>query len=241
MNEFIESITQSYNWQAALISLVGIVLIVKIGKYIAFLVPALAQARKINLAEDAKKIAKPKYLPVIKSSEKIGVVSNIAFFVAVLPFVATLVSQPAWMIGLHVFAIIMVYDFFYYFCHRFWFHGQGKMRQIHAIHHQARNPTHIDAYYVHPTETFIGIMLYMCSIPLLAAFLGPFHVSTIILSFVIFTQVNTLNHTLVELPYFPFKTLNWFTAKHHVHHENMHKGNYASITPLYDKLFGTLD
>jgi sterol desaturase/sphingolipid hydroxylase (fatty acid hydroxylase superfamily) len=212
MNEFIESITQSYNWQAALISLVGIVLIVKIGKYIAFLVPALAQARKINLAEDAKKIAKPKYLPVIKSSEKIGVVSNIAFFVAVLPFVATLVSQPAWMIGLHVFAIIMVYD-----------------------------PTHIDAYYVHPTETFIGIMLYMCSIPLLAAFLGPFHVSTIILSFVIFTQVNTVNHTLVELPYFPFKTLNWFTAKHHVHHENMHKGNYASITPLYDKLFGTLD
>ena len=38
-----------------------------------------------------------------------------------------------------------------------------------------------------------------------------------------------------------FRTLSWITAKHHVHHENMHKGNYATITLFYDKLFGTLD
>ena len=45
----------------------------------------------------------------------------------------------------------------------------------------------------------------------------------------------------MKLPYFPFRTLSWITAKHHVHHENMHKGNYATITLFYDKLFGTFD
>ncbi|MBE9538969.1 MAG: sterol desaturase family protein, partial [Proteobacteria bacterium] len=79
------------------------------------------------------------------------------------------------------------------------------------------------------------------SIALLAALMGPFHVVTIILSFAIYVQINTINHTFVDLPYFPFKTLSWVTAKHHVHHINMHKGNYATITLLFDKLFGTLD
>lgn len=241
MNDVLNTLVGAYDWQAAGITLIGIILIVKIGKFIAFKIPPLAKMREINLAEDTKKLEKPKYLPVIKSSEKIGLVTNIVFFAAVLPFCVTTSTQPVWQITLHVFAILMVYDFFYYLCHRFWFHGNGKMRQVHAVHHQARKPTHIDAYYVHPVETFIGIMLYMGSVPLLAPFLGPFHVSTIMLTFVIFTQINTINHTFIDLPHFPFKTLSWITAKHHVHHENMHKGNYATITLLYDKLFGTLD
>jgi sterol desaturase/sphingolipid hydroxylase (fatty acid hydroxylase superfamily) len=112
---------------------------------------------------------------------------------------------------------------------------------VHAVHHQARNPTYIDAHYVHPMETFIGLGLFFLCIALLAVLLGPFHVVTVVLTYVLYTQLNIINHTLVELPYFPFRTLTWITAKHHVHHENMHKGNYATITLFYDRLFGTLD
>ena len=77
--------------------------------------------------------------------------------------------------------------------------------------------------------------------PSMSAIMGPFHVATIVLTFVIYFQLNQVNHVYFDIPRFPFKTVNWIVAKHHVHHENMHKGNYATITLFYDKLFGTLD
>ena len=241
MNELFDTLLQAYNWQASLIILVGTILIVKVGKFLAFKVPALAEMRELNRVEDVVKLKKPKYMPVIKGSQKVGLIANIVFFILILPFTSSLASTPIWEVILHSVSILMVYDFFYYLTHRFLFHGNGKLRQVHAVHHQARKPTHVDAFYVHHTETLIGISLYMATIPLLALFFGPFHVGAIIVTFVTFTQLNTINHTYVKLPYFPFKTLSYITAKHHVHHENMHKGNYATITLLYDKMFGTLD
>ncbi len=237
----IGSLVANYRWQESLLALVGIIALTKIGKFMAFRVPAVAETRRINLEADKEKLAKPKYLPVVRASQKVGLAVNVVFFLLILPWIVTLDSQPVWMMLLHLFVILMVYDFFYYLCHRFWFHGNGKMRQIHAVHHQARSPTHIDGFYVHPVETFVGLSLFVVTLALLPLLLGPFHVATIILTYVVYTQLNTINHTLVRLPYFPFRTVSWVTAKHHVHHENMHKGNYATITLLYDYMFGTLD
>ena len=235
------TIIDHYNWLGSLLALAGIVAVSKVGKWLVFKVPALAQMREINLVKDKEKWAREKYPPVVRASQKVGLFCNVTLFVLILPFCVTLIVQPLWKIFLNIFVILMFYDFFYYLVHRFWFHGKGAMRQVHAVHHQARNPTYLDAHYVHPKETFIGLALYMASIAALAAIMGPFHLATIIVTFVIYFQLNQINHTFVDLPYYPFKTLSWITAKHHVHHENMHKGNYASITLLYDKLFGTLD
>lgn len=246
MTEFIATLASHYHWQAALVVLVAIIAITKVGKWLAFRVPELQRMRELNLEEDKKKKAKEKYPPVMKASRNIGAFTNLAFFVLALPFCVTFAFQSSgwasagWVL-LDSVLILMVYDFFYYLCHRFWFHGNGWMRKIHAVHHQARNPTHIDAYYVHPVETFVGISLYLGTLAALAALLGPFNAVSVIITYVVFTQLNIINHTFVELPRFPFRTLSWITAKHHVHHENMHKGNYATITLLYDKLFGTLD
>lgn len=241
MNTWFSELLTHYHWQEALLTLVAIIALTKIGKFLAFRVPALAEMRRQNLAADAEKFAKPKYPPVVRASQKVGLAVNVGFFLLILPWVVTLETQPLWLMALHVFTILMVYDLFYYLAHRFWFHGNGRMRQVHAVHHQARNPTHIDGFYVHPVETFVGLTLFVATIGLLAPWLGSFHVGTVVITYVIYTQLNTINHTQVTLPYFPFKTLTWITAKHHVHHENMHKGNYATITLLYDKLFGTLD
>jgi sterol desaturase/sphingolipid hydroxylase (fatty acid hydroxylase superfamily) len=231
----------TYDWQAGLALFVMVVVLTKLAKFLAFKVPALEQERLKNRVLDKPKLAMDKYRTIIKSGQKVGLISNIIFFTCVAPFFVTLAPQPWWRTPLDIFVILMVYDFFYYLTHRFLFHGQGYFRRVHAVHHQARNPTYIDAHYVHPTETFIGLNLFLLLIPLLSLVLGTFNVVTIGLCFVIYTQLNVLNHCLVELPYWPFKTISWITAKHAVHHENMHKGNYASITLFYDRIFGTLD
>ena len=230
-----------YDWQAVLVFLVSVVVLSKLGYWLAFRMPALREMRRINREEDAKKVAQDKYPPIVAANNRIGLWTNLAFFLVIAPFFVTLEPRPVWLILLETVAILMVYDLFYYVTHRFLFHGQGYFRQVHALHHQARKPTHIDAFYVHPLETFIGIALFMGTVVLMGLVLGAFHVATAILAYVAFIQLNTINHTYVNLPYFPFKTLSWITAKHAVHHENMHKGNYATITLLYDRLFGTLD
>lgn len=241
MDSWLAGLLAHYHWQETLLALVAIIALTKLGKFIAFKVPALAEMRRQNLEEDQQKIAKAKYPPIIRASQKVGLAVNIVFFLLILPWVITLEAQSVWTMLAHLVAILMIYDFFYYLCHRFWFHGNGRMRQVHAVHHQARHPTHIDGFYVHPLETFVGLGMFLALIGLLGALLGPFHVATIVVTYVVYVQLNTINHTRITLPYFPFRTLSWITAKHHVHHENMHKGNYASITLLYDRLFGTLD
>ncbi len=69
----------------------------------------------------------------------------------------------------------------------------------------------------------------------------PFHVATIVLTSIIYTQLNQINHCRIDLEGFPWRTLNWIAMKHDAHHLDMHKGNYATITLLYDWLFGTLE
>ncbi|GAB5450076.1 MAG: hypothetical protein Hals2KO_04040 [Halioglobus sp.] len=240
-NEWINSLWQNYSLLGSALTLAVIVVVTKVGKWLLFKIPAMAGALEMNKAEDKLKWKKDKYPPMVKASQRMGLYCNVAKYLLIVPFCVTLESQPLWQILLDVFVILMFYDFFYYLSHRFWFHGNGAMRQVHAVHHQARTPTHLDALYVHPTETFIGLALYIGSIAVLAAIMGKFHVSTLVITGVIFYQLNQVNHTRIEIDRFPYRTLTWITRKHHVHHENMHKGNYATITLLYDKMFGTLD
>jgi sterol desaturase/sphingolipid hydroxylase (fatty acid hydroxylase superfamily) len=100
----------------------------------------------------------------------------------------------------------------------------------------------VDAYLLHPLETIIGIALFYVVTVAISLLVGqPFHVATIVITYVTFTQINQLNHCRIDLPYFPFKTVNWIAIMHDAHHIDMHKGNYATITLLYDWLFGTLE
>jgi sterol desaturase/sphingolipid hydroxylase (fatty acid hydroxylase superfamily) len=240
-NEWLTTVWEHYNFLGAMAALACIVVITIIGKKLIFKVPALANSRELNQIADKEKWAREKYPPMVRGTQNVGKYLNGIFFFILLPFCITFSPEPWWTVLLDSFIILMVYDFFYYLAHRFWFHGNGAMRKIHAIHHQARNPTYLDAHFVHPLETFVGLGGFLMTTVVLSILMGPFNVAAIVVSFLIFFQINQINHCLVDLPYFPFKTLHWVTAKHHVHHENMHKGNYATITPFYDKIFGTLD
>jgi len=230
-----------YNWQASLAVAVSVWLIIASGKFLLFRVPAFRRMRDINIAEDRKRLADPKYPALIKRGKIAGFASMGFFFAALLPFAASFEARPVTRILLEIFTILMVYDFFYYLTHRFVLHGNGPLKLIHGIHHQARDPSWIDSHYVHPVEIAIGLWLFFGTVLGYALIAGPVHVASIVVCFVTFHEINQLNHTYCKLPYFPFKTINWIVAKHHVHHENMRRGNYATITLFYDYLFGTLD
>ena len=135
-------------------------------------------------------------------------------------------------------------DFFYYLVHRFLFHDGplgAPLKWVHAVHHQMKNPCRMDSAYLHPIETCLGIALYGVTFAALASVLGDFHVITAITTFVAFSAINQHNHDLMEVDHFPFKYLKYMSDMHHVHHARFIGGNFATISLLYDWLFGTYD
>lgn len=241
MENLLSSLWDHYHWQASLAALLAIVIINRGLTWLVFKHPQVQRMLELNREHDQAKWQQAKYPPVVRANQKVGLYCNTVFFLVLLPFSLDFHSEPAWHVLLDAALILMVYDLFYYFAHRFWFHGAGPMRKVHAVHHQARNPSFIDASYVHPLETFVGLSLYMGTVALLAAITGPFHVATLVLSYIVYVRLNQINHVLLDLPFFPFRAMNRAAAKHHIHHENMHKGNYSTITLIYDRLFGTYE
>ena len=235
----------NYDWMAGLASVALIIGIVVIGQMIFFRIPAIARTRELNNAQNRDKWRNKgnKYQHRVKSSQKIGLAFTLGFYLLVLPFIVTLEPQPLWKILLDVFLVLMIYDFFYYLTHRYLFHGQGYFRRVHAVHHQARSRvSSIDSHLLHPWEIFIGIALfYIVTVAMALVYGEPFHFTTIVITSVVYTQLNQINHCRIDLDSRPWKTLNWIAMKHDAHHLDMHKGNYATITLLYDWLFGTLE
>ncbi len=144
---------------------------------------------------------------------------------------------PAWRFVLEAITVILIYDFGYYFMHRYLFHEWKILRGVHSVHHAARNPRVIDSLLLHPVETFMGLSLFFGSV----ALVGGVHLYTLGVLFVTYTAFNILNHAGVDIPHFPVKTLGILAAKHDRHHHSMISGNYASITPLPDIIFGTVE
>ena len=230
-----------YDWKAALVFVATLIGMTWVLRFLIFKIPAYQSMRELNREADRPKLARDKYKKTVKENGTIGLWTNLVFYVAVLPFCVSLDSRPLWGYLLQIVLVLMVFDFFYYLTHRFVFHGKLLLR-VHALHHQALKPTYIDALYVHPLETFIGLVLFLGSIPLVAfIFGGPLSAVSIAIATLIFTQVNTLNHVYVNLPRFPFKTVDRITSLHAAHHVNMKQGNFATLTMLYDWLFGTLE
>lgn len=241
----LESLLQNYHWQLSLVTGLGIVALVYLGKGIAWLVPTIRAAGRWNRDTYLKKMEKPNYAANQKWNRKWAPLSLAVIFGVILPFCLTAEAQPWWNMLLDMFVILMFYDFFYYLMHRFLFHDSGflggPLVWVHAVHHRQHNPCRMDSSYIHPIEVAIGLGLYAASIFVLSLIMGPFHVVTIVVTWVAFSQINLHNHNLWKADRFPFKYLNYMSVMHHNHHAKFTGGNYATITLLYDWMFGTLD
>ena len=231
----------SYDWKAAGV-FIGLLIALSVGvRLVISLVPALRRMRELNDEADRRKLERERFRKAVEVNKRAGLITNLAFFATILPFSVSLEPRPLWRHALDMLAVMLVFDFFYYLTHRFLFHGR-PLRRIHALHHQARQPTHVDAFFVHPLETVIGLGLFLLSIPLVGAISGaPLHSASLALATLVFTQINTLNHVYVNLPHFPFRTITWITRIHAAHHVDMNRGNYATLTTIYDWLLGTLE
>jgi len=242
---FLASLLEHYQWQLSLYAFAGIAVVTLIGKQLLLLVPELKEAYQLNQKAFQEKMARPNYAANQKWNRKWGLSYYVVIFGLILPFCLTLEPQPWWNVLLDIVVILMFYDFIYYLVHRFLFHDGGllggPLMWVHAVHHRQHNPCRMDSSYIHPLEVAMGLGLYVGSIFILSRFMGQFHVATIIITWVAFSQINLHNHDLWKVDRFPFKYLSYMSKMHHNHHGKFTGGNFATISLLYDWMFGTLD
>jgi sterol desaturase/sphingolipid hydroxylase (fatty acid hydroxylase superfamily) len=242
---FLASFLEHYQWQLSLYAFLGITVASFLGGRLALLVPTFSRAHRLNQETFQKKMAKPVYAANQKWNRKWGFVFLAVIFGLIMPFCLTLDPEPWWRMLLDMVVILLVYDFFYYLVHRFLFHHSdflgGPLVWVHAVHHQQHNPCRKDSSYIHPLEVAMGLGLYVACIFFLSRIMGHFHVATIIVTWIAFSEINLHNHDLWETDRFPFKYLSYMAKMHHNHHAKFTGGNFATISLLYDWMFGTLD
>lgn len=240
------ALLENWQWQLSLVTLAAILAVSVLGPKLAVaLVPAFRRSAAINKAAYDTKMQKPRYAENQAWNRKWGAIYMVIIFGAIMPFCLTAESQPLWQMLLDMFVILMVYDFFYYLVHRFLFHDNGflggPLVWVHAVHHRQHNPCRQDSSYIHPIEVAMGLGLYVAVIFGLSFVMGNFHVATIVVTWTAFSQINLHNHDLWEADEFPFKYLSYAAKMHHNHHARFTGGNFATISLLYDWMFGTLD
>ena len=191
--------------------------------------PAAAATRARNRICTVASSGSGSWSPAIFSTT---LVYALTYFLS--PYLFTTASSPWWRMGLHILAILFVYDLFYYLMHRFPFHQWRFMMRIHAVHHQSHRPIPIHAMHLHPLENFLGIGLLLFTTWLL----GPVHVYTFAVCFFVYSWLNIVTHAGMALP-IPY--LNLLAVKHDAHHKHMRAGNFATLSPLPDIVFGTAE
>lgn len=239
----------TYNWIAALLFVGTLIASTLAVRALAWRVTEFSELRSQNTEADKKKMSRSYFRDAVKRNNKSGMWTNIGFYLTILPFTVGFGPRPLWQHLLEIVAVLLIFDFMYYLTHRFIFHGD-LLRKVHALHHQARTPTYIDALYVHPLETFIGLSLFLLSIPIVSIIAGqPMNPFSAAIATLAFTQLNTVNHAWTNLegetpagalaPL--FRAVDYITGVHASHHIDMSHGNYATLTMMYDKAFGTFE
>jgi sterol desaturase/sphingolipid hydroxylase (fatty acid hydroxylase superfamily) len=241
----IETIAQTYALHLSVLTFVLVALITMVAARLVRLAPGLRAAEQLNRQTARAKLAKPAYAQNMQWNRKWGMVFTGIIFGVILPFCLTLETGPWWMIPIQIVTILMVYDFFYYWTHRLLFHDTpgrvGPLKWMHAVHHRQLNPCRMDSGYLNPLESAIGLGLYVFTIALLTLVFGRYHVGTVVVTWIAFQQINLHNHDLWDRAKHAGGYLATMSELHHHHHARFTGGNFATITPLYDWMFGTLD
>jgi sterol desaturase/sphingolipid hydroxylase (fatty acid hydroxylase superfamily) len=244
-SSFLASLMAQYHGLLSLYTLIGIVAVTVLLNLLLSLIPTFRAAQQLNKQTFNTKMEKPHYAANQHALRMWSIPYMLVIFGLIIPFCVTSDPQPWWTFPLDIVIILMVYDFFYYFTHRFVFHDNGflggPLLQMHAVHHRQHVPCKMDASYIHPLEVAIGLGLYVATIFVLSRFMGNFHAATIVITWVAFSEINLQNHNLWKADHFPFGYLNTMSQMHHNHHIKFTGGNYATISLLYDWMFGTLD
>lgn len=243
---FVQSLIAGYHWQLSLITAIAIIVITKGLRMLGvMLVPTFRESAKVNKQTFEDKMQRPSYAENQAWNRKWGGIFWLVIFAVIVPFCLTPESHSALRVLRDCVIILLVYDFFYYLVHRFLFHDAGflggPLIWVHAVHHRQHNPCRGDSSFIHPLEVAGGLGLYVGTIFGLSFLLGNFSVPTIVITWIAFSEINQHNHDLWKSDKFPFKYLNYMSVMHHNHHAHFTGGNFATISLLFDWMFGTVD
>ncbi len=241
----LEVIAREWQGLLSLYAFVGILALSLGSGWLITRIPSVGAQARLNRETLAKRREKPSYVENQSWNRKWALLFQVIIFIAILPFCLKPGFQSVGATLFDCFVILMVYDFFYYLTHRFLFHDSGflggPLKWMHAIHHRQHNPCRMDSSYIHPLEVAIGLGLYVATIAALSAVMGRFDVVTVVVTFVAFSQINLHNHNLWSEARFLWGYAKYASDMHHHHHAKFTGGNFATITLLYDWMFGTLD
>lgn len=143
-------------------------------------------------------------------------------------------ATPAWLVVVEALAILIAYDFAYYFAHRA-MHHPIALRWVHGVHHRARNPSALESFYQHPLELVVGLSLLFG----VTAALGPVPVRSFALAFFVYSTINIVVHAGMVTKVRLLAPIDWLIRKHHAHHHDDPRTGYSTLTVLPDLLFGT--
>jgi sterol desaturase/sphingolipid hydroxylase (fatty acid hydroxylase superfamily) len=151
----------NYQWKLSLVTGLGIVGLSLAAKYAFALVPTFRAVGRLNRDTFRKKMERPAYAENQQWNRKWAGAYVAVIFGLIMPFCLTLEPVTWWRALVDIFVILMVYDFFYYVTHRFFFHAggpfNGPLMWVHAVHHRQHNPCKADSSYIHPIEVAIGL------------------------------------------------------------------------------------
>ena len=141
------------------------------------------------------------------------------------------------VIILHLFVILFIDDFFFYFLHSWMHKNKYILNKIHRIHHQAVTPFALEYIYVHPLEWIMGYFG-----PFLAIFLISIFSPVSIVAFWMYQIIRNIHELDVHSGFKSFFSKwipFWGESEHHdLHHEKL-DGNYATTFTLWDQVFKT--
>lgn len=140
-------------------------------------------------------------------------------------------KQPIWLQSVEV---LFFSDFLIYWGHRLQ-HKIDFLWRFHKVHHSAEHLDWLAAHREHPIDS-----IYTIGIINLPAFIMGFELEALA-AIVAFRGIWAIYiHSNVRLPIGPLKILIGSPELHHWHHDiERDAGNYANISPLMDKFFGT--
>ena len=235
-------IFSEYNFLVSIYSLLGLIALSLLVFFVTQQFPTFKEAHKANQIANKKMKEKSFYSPTVRNGIMGSGIGYLVNYSLILPLTITVEFASIWNVLFSVFIILMVYDFFYYLMHRFLFHGDIHFfKTVHAVHHQMKNPSRGDSSYLHWLEGTMGVLLFGFTVGGLSLIFGKFDLVSIVITMWLYQEINLHNHAIFETKTFPFKTLHKISADHHRHHVSFNKGNYSSITLLYDWIFGTYE
>jgi sterol desaturase/sphingolipid hydroxylase (fatty acid hydroxylase superfamily) len=148
-----------------------------------------------------------------------------------LSFRSAIQSQPIWLQGTEV---IVLSDLLIYWGHRLQ-HKVDFLWRFHKVHHSSTHLDWLAAHREHPLDS-----IYTIGLINLPAFMMGFDLEALTLLIAFRAIWAIYIHSNVRLPIGPLKILIGSPELHHWHHDiERDAGNYANISPLMDKLFGT--